>query len=213
MKTFLWVRYFNAKDLLRTIWRYWLKKPKFALVDLTVLLSYFFKSPYTIGRQYKDSEPYGETPLKTLDDIIARCPIKQDDVVYELGSGRGRACFWLALYKGFKTVGIEYIPQFVESAKRIQKLYNVENVQFRTQDILEADIQDASWIYLFGSALPDETIMALTERLEKLRPGTKIITISYPLTAYTKHDIIVVKETLEVEFAWGTTTAYIQSIE
>ncbi len=210
-RTFIWVRYFNFVDLLKTISLYY-RKPKFALVDIALLLSYFFKSPYRIGREFKASEPYGETPLATLDAILKHCPIGPDDVAYELGSGRGRACFWLSLYKGYNTVGIEYIPTFVERAQKLAGFFNVKNVDFRCEDILTADLSEATWIYLFGSALPDETITKLTKRLEMLKPGTKIISISYPVTAYTDNENIVVTNTIDVTFPWGETTAYIQRI-
>lgn len=210
-QTFMWVRYFNFADLLKTTFLYY-RKPKFAVVDLTLLISYFFKSPYRIGREYKSSEPYGETPLATLDTLLSYCPIRPDDTVYELGSGRGRACFWLSLFKGYKTVGIEYIPTFVERAQKLAGYFNVNNVEFRCEDILKADLSKATWIYLFGSALPDDTITRLTKRIEHLKPGTKIITISYPLTAYTCNDIIVVTNTVDVTFPWGETQAYIQEV-
>ncbi len=211
LSTFMWVRYFNFIDFVKTVFRYY-RKPKFALVDSTLLLRYFFKSPYRIGREYKSSEPYGETPLVTLDTILSHCPIGPDDVAFELGCGRARACFWLSLYKGYKTVGIEYIPAFVERAEQLAKFYDVKNIEFRLGDILTADLSEATWIYLFGSALPDETITKLTKRLEKLKPGTKIITISYPLSAYTSNDIIKVNQTLDVSFPWGETQAFIQEV-
>jgi len=211
LRTFFAVRYFNTKDLLRTIFRYY-KKPKFALVDLALLLSYFFKSPYRIGREYKDTEPYGETPLATLDTILRHCPLKPDEVAYELGSGRGRACFWLALYKGYKTVGIEYIPAFVEKAKKLAAFFSVNNAEFIEADMLKADLTRATWIYLFGSALSDETIVQLAKKLEKQPKGCRIITISYPLTAYSKSANFIVTQTLDLEFSWGITQAYIHEV-
>ncbi len=210
-KTFLWVRYFNCRDLVKTIFLYW-RNPRFAVVDITLLLSYFFKSPYRIGREHNNEEPYGETPLATLDTILHHCPIGADDVVYELGSGRGRVCFWLALYKGYKTVGVEYIPTFVERAQKIACYFGVSNVEFRLGDMLTTNLHDASWIYLFGSALPDESVEKLCNSLEKLKPGTKILTISYPLTAYTSSDKILLIQTLNAEFSWGQTQCYIHQI-
>lgn len=210
-KTFMWVRYFNCKDLIKTVFYYW-RKPKFAVIDASLLLSYFFKSPYRIAREHNDQEPYGETPLVTLDAIIKHCPISNVDTVYELGSGRGRACFWLSVYKGYNTVGVEYIPAFVAKAQKLAAFFGVKNVQFRTGDILKSTFEDATWIYLFGSALPDASIITLCSRLQKLKAGTKIITISYPLTAYTTSKKIALKSTLELDFSWGKTQVYFHSV-
>ncbi len=193
------------------MWRYY-KKPKFALVDIAVLLSYFFKSPYRIGREHNESEPYGETPLATLEYILEHCPVRPGEVAYELGSGRGRACFWLALYKGYETVGIEYIPTFVDRANNIASFFKVNNVRFINADMLKADLSRATWLYLFGSALSDESIRELCKKLENQPKGTRIITISYPLVAYTKSPKIVHTLTLDVEFSWGTTQAFIHEI-
>ena len=170
-----------------------------------------FTQPHTATRP-NDTEPYGETPLATLDAIIQHCPIGPHDIAYELGSGRGRACFWLALYKGYNTVGIEYIPTFVAKAQKLAKFFGIKNIEFRAEDILTTNLKDATWIYLFGSALPDVTILKLCSRLEKLKPGTKVITISYPLTAYTTSKKIALKSTLDLEFSWGTTQVYFHSI-
>ncbi len=205
------MRIFNCKDYFRTVWRYY-RKPKFALVDISLLLSYFFKSPYRIGREFKESEPYGETPLATLDMILEHCPIKPGEVAYELGSGRGRACFWLAVVKGHKTVGIEYIPTFVERAKNIASFFKVSNVSFIQADILKCDLSKATWLYLFGSALSDEDIQKLCKKLEDQPKGSRIITVSYPLVAYTKSPKFVLTLTLDAEFSWGTTQAYIHEV-
>lgn len=212
LKTFFWVRYFNAKDLATTVVRYW-KMPKFALVDLTLLLSYFFKSPYRIAREYNPDEPYGETPLATLETILADCPVEKGGLVIELGSGRGRACFWLAVYKGYNTLGIEYIPSFVTKAQKIASFFGIKNVRFCCEDILQCDLSQASVIYLFGTALPDETIKALCKKFEYLKPGTRIITVSYPLRHYTESKKIVLEKTLEAQFAWGPTEVYINLID
>ncbi len=42
-------------------------------------------------------------------DVIAReCGIQKEDVVFELGCGRGRTCFWLNTFIGCKVVGIGF---------------------------------------------------------------------------------------------------------
>lgn len=209
--TFLWVRYYNFIDLLKTIGCYWWK-PKFALVDGSLLLRYFFKSPYRIGREFNDAEPYGETPLTTLSKLVKACPLSSQDVAYEFGSGRGRCAFWLALYKGIKTVGIENNPVFVERAQQLASFFHVDNVQFRLEDLTKANIQEATWIYLYGTALPDSVIHELIRRFQKLKVGTKIITISYSVNDYVKHSNIKLQKELDVDFAWGTTQAYIHEV-
>jgi len=209
--TFLWVRYYNFIDLLKTMALYW-RRPKFALVDLTLLLRYFFKSPYRIGREFNEDEPYGETPLITLSKLVEACPLTANDIAYELGSGRGRCAFWLALYKGIQTVGIENNPIFVERAQQLATFFHVDKVQFRLEDITKANFQEATWIYLYGTALSDNVICEMAKNFQKLKAGTKIITISYSLNDYVKESNIRLVNQLDVDFAWGSTLAYIHEV-
>ena len=91
-------RIFNLKDAIRNCFLYW-RDLQFAKIDLYLTMSYFFKSPYRISREFtNDEEPYGETPLHTMEVIAKAANLTKEDVVYELGFGRGRSCFWLSLF-------------------------------------------------------------------------------------------------------------------
>jgi SAM-dependent methyltransferase len=222
IRIFAYVRWFNFSDFWQTVFNYW-DNFEFALVDMMLLLSYFYQSPYRIARKFEQTQsqqdqglvdvaPYGETPLVTLDKIVRVCGVVKEDVVYELGAGRGRSSFWLALYLGCKTIGIEYNPYFVTKAERIRRLFKINNLEFRNQNMLQADLSDATVVYLFGTALDDSQIRALARRLAQLQAETKIITISYPLQDYITTPAFTLLEAFEVEFVWGSTTAYIQEV-
>lgn len=221
MDNSLWLvlkaRWFNVKDFFITVFRYW-RKPSFALTDLTLLMSYFFKSPYRISRQFEEKRsngevaPYGETPLSIMQTLVDAASISSHDIVYELGCGRGRTCFWLASWIGCKTVGIEYNPVFVDKAKAVARLYRLPHIEFCCEDMFKSSFLDATVIYLYGTCLSDEEIEKLLKKLEKVAVGTTIITISYSLLDYTKDARFELVDTIEVEFPWGTTEAYIQKI-
>jgi hypothetical protein len=147
-----------------------------------------------------------------LQKLASNSPIGPDDVVYELGSGRGRACFWLRGRFGCKTVGIECLPLFVQRAKRIASFFHLDKVEFRLEDMTRANFLDATWIYLFGTTLPDQTVADLIKQFERLKPGTKIITISYPLSEVYDSPKIKLLNTLDLEFAWGRTQGYIHEV-
>ncbi len=211
----LLIRWFNLKDFLYTAFHYW-TNIRFARVDLTLLLSYFLKSPYRIAREFEETRseeaaPYGETPLRTLHWIVESAGITSQDRVYELGCGRGRSCFWMAVWLGCPTVGIEYVPQFVYKAERIAQYFQVSNVEFRAEDMLKADLTPATVVYLYGTCLSDTQIRLLIAKFKKLSAGTKIITISYPLEDYTRERLFIIEKVIDVQYAWGHTQAYIQS--
>lgn len=205
----------NLFEFIRVIGRYYPNKT-FRKLDSSLLLLYFFNSPYRISKEFlqsrgeEDLYQYGETPLTTLDFIVKECRVSNKDTVFELGSGRGRTSFWLNTFIGCQVVGIEYIPEFVENANVVKERYNVQNVKFLCEDMLQADFNGASVIYLYGTTLEDAFIEKLIERFQKLPVGTKIITISYPLTDYTTRPLFEVMKRFSAKFTWGMADVYLQ---
>ena len=208
LKIFVEVRIFNIKDFFRTVWNYY-RDIDFAKLDLSLLLRYFWESPYSINR-ILHLDLYGETPLVTMEKIAVEAQITSRDTVYELGCGRGRCAFWLSHFRGCKTVGIEYNPIFVEKANRLKGRFHDEKTSFILGDMRKVDLRDATCIYLYGTLLSDEDIHTLIEKFSALKKGTRIITISYALNEYATSTRFLVRKEFEVEFSWGKTSAFLQ---
>jgi predicted RNA methylase len=202
-------RFFNFKEFFQLAWRYW-REARFAQIDCALALRYFFESPYHMNRKL-GLELYGETPLTTMQKIADVAKIGADDVVYELGAGRGRTSFWLHHFYACKVCAIEYNPFFVARAKEIQQKYGVEGVEFIHGDMRKVDLSQATCIYLYGTLLADADIKELLVQFKKLKLGTRLITISYSLTDYETKSFRVLSE-FEVAFPWGKTTAYLQEV-
>ncbi len=200
----------NGVEYAQVVFRYY-KYPKFARADLALLSLYFFQNPFKISRKFHqkrgDEEVYvyGETPLTTLDLIAQKGDIQSSDVVYELGSGRGRTAFWLWGVLGCKVFAIEEIPDYVTYANQIVQRQKLENIAFINNDFLKTQLSKGNVFYLYGSALSDDTITALAARFKK---GDKIITVSYPLTDY--HPDFRVTHQFPAPFTWGWADVYIQ---
>jgi len=213
--TNLTVKVRNLIDFVKVIFRYY-SHWSFCKADLALLLSYLFDNPYTISKRFlmnKGEEnvyAYGETPLTTLEYIAEECQIKPSDTVFELGCGRGRGCFWLRAFIKCKVVGLEYVPDFVERALRVKKKFSVEGIEFYQKDILEADYASATVIYMYGTCFEAEFIQELIGRFKGLRSGTKIITVSYPLTDYMEEPIFEVMKRFPARFTWGEADVYLQ---
>lgn len=205
----------NFIDFIRVATRYY-SNPLFRKEDKTLLLTYLLNSPFAISKEFlkehghKDLYAYGETPLTTMELISKEAQINAKDVVFELGFGRGRTCFWLNAFIGCKVVGIEQIPLFVSRANEIKSKYSVEGVEFRQQDMLTADFSGATVIYLYGTCLEDTAIAQLIQQFKKLPSSTKIITISYPLTDYTEEPIFEVMKRFPARYPWGLADVYLQ---
>lgn len=214
----LWLRLIvEIRNLIQYFKIVYLYYPKFSFmkVDLMLIAQYLGKNPFKISKEFltargeKDIFAYGETPLSTMEKISKRAQITSKDTVYELGSGRGRTCFWLNSFLGCKVVGIEYIPEFVEKANAIVENLNLKGIEFKQEDMLEADLSEATVIYLYGTCLDEASIQKFVKKVEKLKSGTKIITVSYPLTDYASAPFLEVMRAFPAQFTWGETDVYI----
>ena len=78
--------------------------------------------------------------------------------------------------------------------------------------MLQADLPQATLIYLNGICLKDSEISLLVKRLKTFPKGTKILTISYPLTDYDEN-AFQIEKTFPTLFAWGETDAYLQTLK
>lgn len=205
----------NFLDFIQTAKRYY-SNWSFCKVDLSLLLLYLGNSPFAISKQFlvqrgeKDLYAYGETPLATMDHIAKECQLSSRDTLFELGCGRGRTCFWLNAFVGCKVAGIDYVPEFIKNANIVKSRFNVNGVEFHLQDMLDTDLSGATAIYLYGTCLEDVQIITLIDKFKKLPPGTKIITVSYPLTDYTHDPIFEVMKRFTGKFTWGEGDIYLQ---
>lgn len=208
----------NTVEFIKVAFKYY-GYPAFLKSDLSLRLMYLFHNPYKISKRFlmnrgaKDVHAYGETPLTTLEKIVKECGIGKNDVVYELGSGRGRTCFWLNGVVGCRVVGIEYVPEFVERANLIKNRLGISGLEFRLEDMLKSDLSGATAIYLYGTCLDDASINKLCTVFSKLKPGTKIITVSYPLTDYSHKANFEVMKCFTVPFTWGEGDVYLQIVK
>jgi SAM-dependent methyltransferase len=205
----------NLVEIVKVISKYY-RNLSFAKLDFSLLMTYLFHNPFTISKRFlmhrgeQNVYAYGETPLTTLDSIVNTCRISDADTVFELGCGRGRTCFWLNCFIGCKVVGVEYIPDFVDRANRIKAQFHVDGVEFRNEDILDSDFSGATAFYIYGTCFEEDFIEKLIAKLSRLPAGTKIITVSYPLTHYTTKPLFEVMKRFPAEFTWGSADVYLQ---
>lgn len=202
-------------EYMRVLYRYYWRMP-FVKIDAYLVASYLCYNPFHISKRFllkrgdKEIYAYGETPLTTLEKIATECRLTKSDVVFELGCGRGRTCFWLRTFIGCRVVGVEQIPEFITRANHIVSKFHVEGVEFRQEDMLQTDLTGATAIYLYGTCLEKPFIEKLIKKFERLPAGTKIITISFPLQEYADKLSFETMKRFPVQFNWGTTDAYLQ---
>lgn len=209
------VKICNLIEFVRVVARYYYDI-RFAKIDLSLLFSYFYSNPFRISKKYllqkgeQDIYTYGETPLTTLDLIARNCGITARDIVFELGCGRGRTCFWLNQWIGCTVVGIDYVPAFINKAQKIKDRYQVQKVSFRLEDLFQTNLKGATVIYLYGTCFSAAYIDILIDRLSKLPRGTKIITVSYALAEFQPEAPFRIVKQFQAPFTWGKADVYLQ---
>lgn len=205
----------NLIDFLAVIRRYY-GDPLFRKIDIYLLRSYLHQNPYRMCRDFLKSKGkeeiyvYGETPLTTMEKIADESGIGPGDVVYELGSGRGRSCFWLYCFKKCRVVGIEFVPEFVSIAQKIQRKFGIDKVNFIFRDILNTPFSNATVIYFYGTIADSQFIIKLIDKFDELPKGTKVITVSYPLTHFSSKSRFEIIKSFSGKFTWGETEVYVQ---
>lgn len=114
------------------------------------------------------------TPQEVVEDMLRLANVRKGDVLYDLGSGDGRIPVTAARLYGVRGVGIDIDPERVREARENAKRNGVENlVQFRQQDLFEADFREATVVTLY--LLPDLNLKLQPRLLAQLRPGTRIV--------------------------------------
>ncbi len=133
------------------------------------------------------------TPQEVVDRMLELAEVTKDDVVYDLGCGDGRIVVTAAKRYGAKALGVDIDPQRVaESIKNVKDNNVDELVEIKEGDIFEMDLTPASVITLY--LLPDLNVK-LIPQLEKLKPGTRIVSHAFDMRG-VKPDTV---ETVEAE--------------
>lgn len=203
----------NFLEYFRVVSRYYHNR-LFAKADLLLLKQYITCSPFRMSRQQlqtmgeEDVYSYGETPLTTLDLIVKTCGITDKDTFFEIGSGRGRSCFWLRLIVGCTVVGIEWLTPFVLKAKSVAQSLDLDRITFLEEDFLQSSFKEATVIYLYGTCMSDDQITKLCDSLKNLSKGVHVISVSYPLTDYSSE--FEVLRSFSAPFTWGDADIYLQ---
>lgn len=201
-------------DFIRTTCLYY-SDPLFRKVDFALLRSYWWNNPYVISRRFLEQKgesevhAYGETPVSTIDLIARECRLTSSDTIYELGCGRGRGCFWLAICLKAQVIGIDFVPTFIETAKGLASRYVIKNLTFYCEDFLKASFDKATVYYLHGTCMPERDIICLMERLSKAPQGTRVITVSFSLSDYPAGKLWKIDKCFKAPFSWGSTDVYL----
>jgi SAM-dependent methyltransferase len=118
------------------------------------------------------------TPEPVVARMLDLAEVKRGDVVYDLGSGDGRIVE-AAARRGARAVGFEIRPELVRQARERLKEAGLEKLAtIREADLFAQDLRPASVITLY--LLPSLNVKLLPQ-LEKLKPGTRIVSHDFDI--------------------------------
>ena len=124
--------------------------------------------------------PYVQTPTDVVTEMLRLAKVNAADVVYDLGSGDGRIVIAAARDFGARGVGIEIDPGLVAlSQERAQKAGVADRVTFRSDDLFEADLSDATVVTLYLSYRMNQRLRP--KLMRELRPGSRVVSHDFDM--------------------------------
>ncbi len=132
------------------------------------------------------------TPEPVVEEMLRLANVGPDDVVYDLGCGDGRLVITAAQKFGARGVGIDIDPARIEeSQENARKAGVADRVQFRREDLFEADISEATVVTLY--LLHRLNVQLRPKLLEELRPGTRIVSHAFSMGDWEAQEEIEVE--------------------
>ncbi len=206
VKTFCRTLLFNIREE-RKVKQLFYQNSRFRRIDRFLGNAYILDNPYRIARNYNDDHNYyGETPLTLIHRVLSEIGCSSNDCFYDIGSGRGRLCFFIEMMFGCRVIGIELVDLFVKRAQTIVEKLSLKSL-FHEKDFKQCKFEGATIIYMYGTCMSVREIQALCNRFKGIEKRAKIISVSYPLSDYDKDFEVFNK--FKAVYPWGETVIYI----
>ncbi|GBD37283.1 Ribosomal protein L11 methyltransferase [bacterium HR36] len=142
--------------------------------------------------QRKPDVIFVPTPQVVVDTMLELAKVTKSDVVYDLGCGDGRIVVTAAKKYGARGKGIDIDPERVKESLENVKKNGVEKlVTIEQADLFQADLSEATVITLY---LLPELNLKLRPKLQKLRPGTRIVSHDFDMGNWIPDRLITVTD-------------------
>ena len=124
------------------------------------------------------------TPLVTVRNMLELARVRAGDTVYDLGCGDARILITAVKeYGAGKAVGYEVNAYLCQQAEEDIRRENLQNrITVFQEDLIQADLSQASVITLFLSRAANECIAPKLEK--ETRPLTRIVSYYHPMQTW-----------------------------
>ncbi len=137
-------------------------------------------TPTTESPTRKPDVIYVPTPMTVVNEMLRLVNVQSNDLVYDLGSGDGRIVITAAQQRGARGIGIDISPERIREANEKAQTAGVSDlVEFRQQDLFQADFSDATVVTLY--LLPELNVKLRPKLLRELKPGTRIVSHAFDM--------------------------------
>ena len=124
--------------------------------------------------------PYEPSSPAIVAAMLELAKVTKRDVVYDLGCGDGRIVIEAVKTRQARGVGIDVDPERIAEARENARKAGVgKRVEFRTQNLFEADIKKATVMMLY--LWPEVNLRLRPKLLRELKPGTRVVSHSHTM--------------------------------
>jgi cyclopropane fatty-acyl-phospholipid synthase-like methyltransferase len=127
--------------------------------------------------------PFVATPTSVIRQMLVLAGLKPGEILYDLGSGDGRAVIMAAKDFGAKSVGVELREDLAKRAlNSIAELHLEQKTRIIQKDIFNVDLSAANVVFLYLTTSANEKIKSKLEA--ELKPGTRVVSHDYEILGW-----------------------------
>lgn len=127
--------------------------------------------------------PFVATPTLVVRQMLILADLKPGEVLYDLGSGDGRAVIMAAKDFGATSFGVELRDDLAKRAlDSIQRLDLTEKTRILQKDIFTVNLSAANVVFLYLTTSANEKIKPKLEA--ELEPGTRVVSHDYEILGW-----------------------------